>query len=119
MFVTLQDTDGAYEATLATMHDVLPAPMFDFLAPRGTEWDAPIVGPAVRHAAGSRTGGLRPARATRLASHGIDLPAALAGRRCAAAVARRSLRRLGLGVGRSSRRQERRRQQQLGRCRDG
>ncbi|MBI4264830.1 MAG: penicillin acylase family protein [Acidobacteria bacterium] len=46
MFVTLQDTDGSYEATLATMHDVLPAPMVEFLAPRGSEWDAPLVGTA-------------------------------------------------------------------------
>jgi len=46
MFVTLQDDEGAYEATLATMHDVLPAPMAAFLAPDGSEWDAPLVGPA-------------------------------------------------------------------------
>ncbi|MBI3046790.1 MAG: penicillin acylase family protein [Acidobacteria bacterium] len=46
MYVTLQDTDGSYEATLATMHDVLPAPMVEFLAPRGSEWDAPLVGPS-------------------------------------------------------------------------
>ena len=46
MFITLQDSDGSYEATLATMADVLPRPMFEFLAPRGSEWDAPIVGPA-------------------------------------------------------------------------
>ena len=44
MFVTLQDPTGAYESMLATMHDVLPAPMFDLLAPRGTEWDSPILG---------------------------------------------------------------------------
>lgn len=44
MFVTLQDRDGEYEATLATMRDVLPAPMSAFLAPRGSAWDAPIVG---------------------------------------------------------------------------
>ena len=44
MFITLQDTDGAYEATLATMHDVLPRELADFLAPPGTEWDAPVVG---------------------------------------------------------------------------
>ena len=44
MFVTLQDPDGEYESTLATMHDVLPPEMFDLLAPRGTEWDSPIVG---------------------------------------------------------------------------
>ncbi|HKC58076.1 MAG TPA: penicillin acylase family protein, partial [Vicinamibacterales bacterium] len=31
MFITLQDTDGSYESTLATMHDVLPEEMFEFL----------------------------------------------------------------------------------------
>jgi penicillin G amidase len=46
MFVTLQDTDGSYESTLGTMHDVLPQSMFDFLAPKGTEWDTPVVGEA-------------------------------------------------------------------------
>jgi penicillin amidase len=44
MFVTLQDPDGAYESMLATMHDVLPPPMFALLAPRGTEWDSPMIG---------------------------------------------------------------------------
>jgi penicillin amidase len=44
MFVTLQDPNGSYESMLATMRDVLPAPMFDLLAPRGTEWDSPIIG---------------------------------------------------------------------------
>ena len=44
MFITLQDTDGSYESTLGTMHDVLPQPMFEFLAPKGTEWDTPVVG---------------------------------------------------------------------------
>jgi penicillin amidase len=46
MFVTLQDDDGSYEATLATMHETLPPAMADFLAPAGSEWDTPIVGPA-------------------------------------------------------------------------
>ena len=46
MFITLQDDDGSYEAAQATMHDVLPGAMVDFLAPRGTDWDAPVVGPA-------------------------------------------------------------------------
>src|SRR6267142_2096760 len=46
MFITLQDTDGSYESTLGTMHDVLPEAMFEFLAPRGTEWDTPVVGEA-------------------------------------------------------------------------
>ena len=44
MFITLQDDDGSYESVLATMHDVLPAPMFEFMASPGTEWDAPVVG---------------------------------------------------------------------------
>jgi penicillin G amidase len=47
MFITLQDTDGSYESTLATMSEVLPKEVFDFLAPRGTEWDTPIVGDAL------------------------------------------------------------------------
>ena len=46
MFITLQDTDGSYESTLGTMHDVLPEEMFAFLAPKGTEWDAPVAGEA-------------------------------------------------------------------------
>ena len=46
MFITLQDPDGSYEATLGTMHDVLPEAMANFLAPMGTEWDSPIVGGA-------------------------------------------------------------------------
>ena len=46
MFVTLQDSDGSYESTLATMRDILPPAMFDFLNPKGSEWDAPVVGAA-------------------------------------------------------------------------
>ena len=45
MFVTLQDDDGSYEATLGTMQERLPAAMVDFLAPRGSDWDTPLVGP--------------------------------------------------------------------------
>jgi penicillin amidase len=44
MFITLQDTDGSYEAALATMSDVLPPEVFALMAPRGTEWDTPVVG---------------------------------------------------------------------------
>ena len=44
MFITLQDSEASYEATLATMHDVLPPEMVSFLVPAGSEWDAPIVG---------------------------------------------------------------------------
>jgi penicillin amidase len=46
MFLTLQDEDGEYESTLATMSEVLPPEMAEFLAPRGTEWDAPVMGSA-------------------------------------------------------------------------
>jgi penicillin amidase len=46
MFLTLQDDDASHEATLGTMRDVLPAGMVEFLAPRGTEWDAPVAGDA-------------------------------------------------------------------------
>jgi penicillin amidase len=44
MFITLQDTDGSYETTLATMSELLPPELFAFMAPRGTEWDTPVVG---------------------------------------------------------------------------
>jgi penicillin amidase len=44
MFLTLQDEDGEYESTLATMHEVLPQEMFDLMVPAGTDWDAPVVG---------------------------------------------------------------------------
>ncbi len=44
MFFDLQDSAGVHESTLGVMHDTLPAPLFDFLTPRGSEWDAPLVG---------------------------------------------------------------------------
>jgi penicillin G amidase len=44
MFITLQDYQGSYESTLGTMDEVLPHPMYEFLAPMGTEWDSPLVG---------------------------------------------------------------------------
>ncbi len=75
MFVTLQESDGAVESTLATMHDVLPAAMFDFLWPAGTEWDAPVVGdrlpaapvpgPDVYNLRANRAGRPSPARVPR------------------------------------------------------
>ena len=46
MYLDLQGEDYADEARLGLMHDLLPEPMFDFLAPRGTQWDAPIQGEA-------------------------------------------------------------------------
>jgi penicillin amidase len=44
MFIQLNDWRGRYESTLGLLHDLLPRPIFDFLAPWGTEWDAPLVG---------------------------------------------------------------------------
>ena len=46
MFVTLQDDDGSYEATLGVMRERMPGPMVEFLAPRGSGWDTPIDGMA-------------------------------------------------------------------------
>lgn len=44
MFIELNDEDGSSESNLGVLHDKLPAEMFEFLAPKGTEWDAPIEG---------------------------------------------------------------------------
>jgi penicillin amidase len=73
MFITLQDSTGSYEATLATMHDVLPGEMAAFMAPRGSEWDAPIVGEpfTVPPIPGPDVYNLRARRAGR---PGIELP---------------------------------------------
>lgn len=46
MFLDLQENDFRDEARLGLMHDILPEPLFEFLAPRGTEWDAPVEGEA-------------------------------------------------------------------------
>ncbi len=46
MYLDLQGDAFEHESKLGLMHDLLPAPMFDFLAPRGTEWDAPMQGEA-------------------------------------------------------------------------
>ncbi len=45
MFIELNDENGTSESNLGVLHDMLPPEMFELLAPRGTEWDAPIVGP--------------------------------------------------------------------------
>ncbi|HZF09457.1 MAG TPA: penicillin acylase family protein [Thermoanaerobaculia bacterium] len=44
MFLDLQEVSIYRESSLGVMHDVLPEPLFAFLAPEGTEWDAPLVG---------------------------------------------------------------------------
>ncbi len=46
MFFELQEGDGADEAALDLLARRLPRPLFDFLAPAGTEWDAPLAGDA-------------------------------------------------------------------------
>jgi penicillin amidase len=44
LYVTLQGAQWEYEDTLGTMHDLLPEPMFEFLAGRASAWESPIVG---------------------------------------------------------------------------
>jgi penicillin amidase len=44
MFLTLQGELAGQESSLGLMHDLLPLALFEFLAPRGTEWDAPLEG---------------------------------------------------------------------------
>jgi penicillin amidase len=44
MYLTLQGELPGQESALGLMHDLLPAELVDFLAPKGTEWDAPLDG---------------------------------------------------------------------------
>ena len=44
MYLTLQGELAEQESTLGLMHDLLPPALFEFLTPRGTEWDAPLRG---------------------------------------------------------------------------
>ena len=46
MFFVLNDDTGDRESDLGLLEDLLPAEMAAFLAPAGTEWDAPVLGPA-------------------------------------------------------------------------
>ncbi|MEZ5420091.1 MAG: penicillin acylase family protein [Vicinamibacterales bacterium] len=45
MTVTLQGSQWEYEHTLGALADLVPAPMFEFLAGRATDWESPIEGP--------------------------------------------------------------------------
>jgi penicillin amidase len=47
MFLELNDGTGSRESELGELQRMVPPAMFDFLAPRGTEWDAPLVGAAI------------------------------------------------------------------------
>ena len=44
MFLDLQADGPERESTVGLAHDLLPGPLFDFLDPAGSEWDAPLVG---------------------------------------------------------------------------
>jgi len=45
LFIDLQADNIAKESARGVLHDVLPAPLAEFLSPRGTEeWDAPLFG---------------------------------------------------------------------------
>ncbi len=46
MYFVLNDATGSRESDLGLLQDLLPAELAEFLAPTGTEWDAPIVGKA-------------------------------------------------------------------------
>ena len=46
MFFVLNDDTGDRESDLGLLEDLLPADLAAFLAPLGTEWDAPVVGEA-------------------------------------------------------------------------
>lgn len=44
MFNLLQGDNGNLELGRGRLHDLLPAELYDFLVPRGSEWDAPLDG---------------------------------------------------------------------------
>ena len=46
MYFVLNDDTGDRESDLGLLEDLLPAELAAFLAPLGTEWDAPVVGEA-------------------------------------------------------------------------
>lgn len=48
MYFDLQSPTDRRESDLALMHDLMPAPLFRFLAAPGTQWDAPLVGVPVQ-----------------------------------------------------------------------
>ena len=46
MYFVLNDENGQRESDLGLLSDLLPDELASFLAPRGTEWDAPVIGEA-------------------------------------------------------------------------
>jgi penicillin amidase len=51
MYLNLNDSSGGEELARLQLREVLPLALFTFLAPLGTEWDAPIAGGTIRSAA--------------------------------------------------------------------
>jgi penicillin amidase len=51
MSLTLQMDDGDVESERERLYSVLPTALAEFLDARGTKWDAPMIGPALRTAA--------------------------------------------------------------------
>jgi penicillin amidase len=45
MWVSLQGNQSEYERMLGTLADLVPPPLFEFLAGRATDWESPIDGP--------------------------------------------------------------------------
>lgn len=45
MFIDLHGEEDALEASVGALAEALPAPWLPLLAPAGTEWDAPLLGP--------------------------------------------------------------------------
>jgi penicillin amidase len=48
MYLNLNDSSGGEELARAHLRDVLPPPMYAFIEPLGTEWDAPMLGGTIR-----------------------------------------------------------------------
>lgn len=46
MYLDLNDDDASRDASVATLHEALPAELVRFLLPEGTSWDAPLIGAA-------------------------------------------------------------------------
>ena len=51
MYFDLQDSDNRYERDYSLVHDVMGKDFAEFLAPRGTSWDAPLDGGSLPPAA--------------------------------------------------------------------
>jgi penicillin amidase len=50
MYLNLQDPSARLESLRGVMRDTLPQPLYEFLTPAGTSWDAPVDGSQLRTA---------------------------------------------------------------------